>query len=67
MGKRTRPSITKRQKERARQERRRSKLERRARRQSERRERPASALEDAELQGIAREPQSFAADEPPGV
>jgi hypothetical protein len=54
-----RPSHTKRQKERARQERQKQKSERRAQRQSDRKERPAGATgEDPDLAGIVPGPQA---------
>lgn len=44
--------MVKRQKERARQERKKLKLERRAKRNAERRQRPASAADDHDISGI---------------
>jgi hypothetical protein len=57
MANRTRPSGSKRQKERVRQERRQNKLERRAQRQVERQERPSTPGEDPDIAGILPGPQ----------
>jgi hypothetical protein len=58
MAQRGRPSITKRQKEQARKDRRQLKAERRTQRQAERRERAAAARgEDPDLAGIVPGPQ----------